>query len=314
MTKKNYASIDIGTNTIRLLILKNPLTKDEEIIVNLVRTARLGKNIQSTCEIPQESIETAKKIFLEYKEIIDVNKVKNLYSAATEGVRKAKNKDEILSIFEDIFLVKPEVITGEREADLLKIANSEFIKVYGQFLLFDVGGGSTEFILESTKKSRFVSIPVGILRIFEKYFKSQLSLDEKEYKIISDKLIEDLKFIIDEFTFEEIPLIGTGGTATTLSCIYKGLKKYNHYKVHHSHIPLEEIEIIFDTVNALDLESRKRLIGMDPDRADILLPGILIIKAIMETLNENKLIISDKGILFGLIYDKIHDLKKKKEH
>ena len=248
--------------------------------------------------------------FKEYFEIIKKNEVQEVIAAATEGVRKAENKDELTKRFEKVFGWFPGVISGEEEAKILKQANLEFTKIYGKFLLFDIGGGSTELIIDSPKDIEVISIPIGVLRLLERYFKNSLKLPEPRLNEIINLLKTEISENASELLNQDIPVIGTGGTVTTLICIYKGLKRYNHLKVHHSHIPVEEIENILDTLNALDLEERREIIGVDPDRADIMIPGILIILAILQLTRQHKLIISDKGMLFGLIYRFIMTGKK----
>ncbi len=309
MKKSKYASIDIGSNTIRLLILEEPLKKEEKILVNQVRTVRLGRNLETEKKIPEERLAAAEKVFHEYNEIIKQHEIITVVSAATESVRKAENKDELLLIFEKVFGFKPEIISGVQEAEVLKEANLEFVKIYGKFLLFDIGGGSTEFITESPKKIKSSSVPIGVLRMLEKYFKGEIRLEEKRYIEIIEEIQNEIRGSLTQVLEDEIPVIGTGGTVTTLICVFKGLKEYNHLKVHHSHIPVEEIEIILDTLNALDLEGRRKLIGVDPDRADILIPGILIVLAVLRLTKQQKLIVSDKGMLFGLIYKYIKENK-----
>lgn len=308
--RKIKAAIDIGTNTIRLLILKNPMTDKEEILVNKVSTVRLGKNIHSTGNISVENLDLAAAALKQYKSDCARFSPGEILAAATEAVRKANNQGILMDKFKEIFGFLPEITSGEEEAEILRFANEEFQDIYGQFILFDIGGGSTEIILESSEHPSFFSIPIGVLRIFEKDFNFRISLDSDAYDKITEEIKKDLGFLESHLPMEYIPVIGTGGTTTTLISIFKGLKEYNHYKVHNSHIPLEEIDIIFQTLNAVDLESRKRIKGMDPERADILLPGILIVRGIMEVLGENKLIVSDKGILFGLIYRSLNPQKE----
>ena len=288
----NYAAIDIGTNSIRLLIAEY---KDGQLnrLVNELRTPRLGDGINNG-EINSKAQARAIKVLQEYKRLID--KYEASYRAvATSAIRDAANQEEFLNKVKKKAQIKIDVIEGSEEAKLSYLGIINGIKKNRKNMLaIDIGGGSTELILGSKDElTEYKSINLGAVRLKENYQQDIKAMQEYAKQIISktavDKNIE--------------MLIGVGGTITTLAAIDQELENYQPEKIQNHKLSLTTVNNIFSYLMGLSLEERKKVTGLEKNRADIIIPGILILIAIMEFFSIKQLRVSDFGILEGIIYN-----------
>ncbi|OCL25729.1 exopolyphosphatase [Orenia metallireducens] len=289
-------AIDIGTNSVRLLIAEqanNGLNK----LVSELRTPRLGEGIHQNGYLKKEAILRTIKVLREYKEIIN-NYNAEVVAIATSAVRDAKNQDIFLKRVKEETGIDIKVIKGTEEARLSYLGVVSAIEdLENQVLVIDIGGGSTEFIFGKYKDiMEFNSINLGAVRLTESYGE-HLKEMKREAK---DMLVDLLK----DKNVEQ--LIGVGGTVTTLVSIREALEVYDYSIVHGSDLSKEEIIQILDDLSSLSLEERKEVIGLDAKRADIILGGIVILLEIMEQSKQDIVKVSDDSILEGVVIDTLN--------
>ncbi len=307
-----FSAIDVGSNTIRLLIGK---IEDNRIIdvYSDRKITRLGNNVGQTGMLQDENIEISIKALREFSYLIEKYGVKYVKAVATSALREASNSDSFIKrVFNDtgIFI---EVISGEKEADLtLKGILSSFSVVERRTLppssafIVDIGGGSTEWIFyQDTYNIDKGSIPVGVIKLAQKFIKtdpiSKSNLNELHNEIVSvlDKLKNKIGQRIDNHT----RFIGTAGTFTTIASIDLELDKYSREKIHLHTLPLTRLHEMSKKLLTLSLEERKKVRGLEPGRADLIIPGILFTISIMEFFKFDNLTISDHGLLEGALMD-----------
>lgn len=304
------ASIDIGTNSMRLLI-----TDYENIFSNrekYVNITRMGGSVDSTGKLSDEAIERniqSLKTFA--KQAKDANATE-IYAMGTSALRDSKNKDVFVKRAKNEAGVDVEIIKGVDEAYLGFMGISAGISIDGYVLMIDIGGGSTELVIgcESSGIVYSKSIDVGALRMTEKFVKHDPPSDGdirlmREY--IEKQLSQEISLIK---SFELKGAVGIGGTATTISAIAQELKVYDTNRVHNSKISGEKIKEILSMILPMTQEGRVNIAGLQPQRADIITAGIVILDEIMTKLSLEEIIISEYDNLEGLIYKKVLEKSK----
>ena len=292
------AGIDIGTNTILMVIGEKYQTGELKFIRNEHSIARLGEGVDKTHLIKPEAIERAKIILTEYKNICDKNNVKYVSASGTSALRDAQNREEVINELSSFIGTEIKVITGEEEARLSYLGTIEDDKLY---TVVDIGGGSTEFITGENKiiKTRH-SISIGAVRLTERYFKQQPA-GISDFQKAETYIIESLNKIKKEDYNGE--LIGVAGTPTTLAAVAQGITKFEKGKVHNFILNYETINNIFNNLKVLTIEGIKGINGIHPDRADIITAGTLILKSIMNFYGIDVIRVSTRGLRYGILIE-----------
>ena len=300
---KRFAAIDIGSNSLLLYIA----VKDEEgnfqPIIDRSEITRLGEGIYKTGLLNPDSMRRSLDVIKEFMEIAQLNNTEGNVAVGTMALRTARNSSEFISEVKNTTGLDIEVISGEEEARLSFIGARQGLEIKdNDILVFDTGGGSTEFILGTGDMIiDKLSINIGAIRITEDYLSkipvSVSALHHAELYISGE--IGDIEKL---FTFGE--LIGIGGNVSNIASVKHNLKVYNSDVVHNSKITNGDLNSQIELFSSKSLEERKRIVGLQPKRADVILAGALIIKVIMEKLKRTSFIVSDKGLRHGLIFDR----------
>lgn len=294
------AAINIGTNTLRLLI---GCVKDDKIIRILTDRVviRLGKNIEKTALISAENCEKSIKYLLKFKEICNKYGVNKVFTVGTSVLRDAKNSEEFIKTVKEKVGFDIKVISGDEEAELTLKGVLSGLSITPKYPIFivDVGGGSTEWIYYNKSVLNKGSINIGSLRLFEKFVKSD---PPSEFEL--NRLIEYIKKEISkEITFggQIETCIVTGGTATSVASIDMQLEQYKGDVVHSHSISLESLKKIYTNIIKIPQSERLKIKGLEIERSDIIISGIAILISIMERINCDSFLISDYGILEGML-------------
>ncbi len=291
------ASIDIGTNTIRLLIvdIQNSNLKliyqDREIV-------RLGEGLIHTGNLQEEPIKRALKTLKKFKACCEKKKVERIVAIATSAVREAKNQEEFLKLVKTETGIEVKVITGEEEAYYTYLGVKYGLNLNEDFLVFDIGGGSTEYICCSSDL-KFKSTRLGVVKLTEAFLKTDPP-EENELSMIKEKIKEELAKLEME-TCKGKTVIGTAGTPTTIAAIDLKLKEYDPQKVHGHKLSLKRIEKIFLKLKSLPSKERLLIPGMEKGREDLIIAGILITIETLKYFESDIMIVSEWGIREGVI-------------
>lgn len=288
------ASIDIGTNSTRLLIA-DKMESGLNIINSKMKITRIGEKIGPEKVLKPEPMKRTLDCLLEYKDICNNLGVDRVTLAATSAVRDAVNKNEFIELVRQKTNWILKVLTGDQEALLsytgvIKGLKGELTKP----LVIDIGGGSTEFIWKpSTVKT--ISLNAGAVRMTEGGY------TEEEIKRILRPAIDGI------LEYKPLSLIGVGGTVTTCAAIDQELTIYDPDKVHGYKMVTQRVRDILVKLQSLDLEKRKKVRGLQPERADIIIAGATILKIILEELRVSEIMVSETDILYGLIYQEVSE-------
>jgi exopolyphosphatase / guanosine-5'-triphosphate,3'-diphosphate pyrophosphatase len=318
------AAIDIGTNSTRLLI--SLAEKSSESIIRFVpilramQITRLGSGLEQSGEISTSNAVLTIEVLKEYQKLLKSHNVSKYRAVGTRVFRQAKNSGEFVK---QVFLetgLDVEIISGSLEAELSftgAIKEFEPYKIFGKakkvlrgcgksknVLVVDIGGGSTEFILGSAEEgtiSYISSIDIGSVILSEKFLPGTIPDDKS--------VAELLQFVEDKVknTIEEISrtgfafMAGLAGTISSLSAIDLEIREYDRKKI-HGHILYKDRAIdIFKRFCSVDLKTRKKIKGLEPARADIIIGGTAILIKILEMLGLESLIVSENDILDGIV-------------
>jgi exopolyphosphatase / guanosine-5'-triphosphate,3'-diphosphate pyrophosphatase len=289
------AVIDIGTNTLLLLIVDDDLHR----VVDLARFGRLGKGLDASGNLAPESIAKSLEICREYRRVMDEHHVTAPAIIATQALREAKNGAEFVTPAQQILGGTIEIIAGAREAELAYTSVAQaFPQLAGTpYVVVDVGGGSTEFIVtDGTRVVSAVSVPIGAVRLTERHLKHDPPTRDEALELEADidRHLAPLALPVD------VPLIGTAGTATTMAAIALALTTYDPDRVTGLRLEPERVIELRDTMLAATTAQRTAMPGVEPQRADVIAAGIAIYARALARLHAPVMITCDRGIRWGL--------------
>ncbi|HNI34230.1 MAG TPA: Ppx/GppA phosphatase family protein [Microthrixaceae bacterium] len=299
-----YGAIDIGTNSVRLLI-GDGSNSDER----LMRITRLGRNVDATGRLDPGGIDDTLAVLREYRGILDRYELAGVRATATSAARDAANREDFFGPATEVLGLVPEVISGEEEAQLSFLgATAELDPLDGPFLVVDIGGGSTEFAVGRSDDAggiRFdggVSIDVGCVRMTERYLVS----DPPDAAELSSCLSvlqlhwDDVRAALPA-AFDAARLVGLAGTVVNMAAVEIGLAAYDRSATHHFVLTKDAAEDVFRTLATETVEDRKHNPGLDVGRADVIVGGACILVSIMRNFGFDECLVSESDILDGLI-------------
>jgi exopolyphosphatase/guanosine-5'-triphosphate,3'-diphosphate pyrophosphatase len=295
------ASIDIGTNSTRVLVAR-PVDGKLDILDRRNTITRLGQNVGATGRLADEAVERTLACLRDYRAILDELGVDRLRVAATSASRDAANRDEFFDAVEEVVGVRPELLSGEDEGRLSFIgATGDLDPALGPFLIVDIGGGSTEFILGTDHVEGVLSVDVGCVRLTEKFLDHDPPLPEELTACISfaEAYLDD---VIREVpgSAEARTLVGLAGTITTVAAVEIGLATYDREAIHHFVLTRDAAEDVFRTLATESRADRIHNPGLEEARADVIVGGCCVLVALFRRFGFDEMIVSEADILDGL--------------
>jgi len=308
MTER-VAAIDIGTNSTRLLVAERgdgsvPLVTVER----LMTITRLGQGVDQRGSLAPEAIERTVSVLAEYRTVMERLGVApgRVRMAATSASRDAANRDVFFDAAEAAVGVRPELLSGNDEASLsFAGATADLDPALGPFLVFDLGGGSTEFILGTTGPEGAIdgelSIDVGCVRLTERFLTTDPPAPEDLTAAISytDAWLEDVQRSFTGLDAVQT-VIGLAGTVSTVAAVEQGLAAYDRDAIHHFRLTKDAAEDVFRTLATEPRSDRIHNPGLEEARADVIVGGCCALVAILRRLAIDEIVCSEADILDGL--------------
>jgi exopolyphosphatase/guanosine-5'-triphosphate,3'-diphosphate pyrophosphatase len=302
------AVVDIGTNSTRLLIA-DVEAGQVHALERRSTVTRLGEGVDSTGRLGEEPMERVFRTLADYRAAIDaLGGAEDAVAVLTSAVRDADNGAEFTATVRERFGLDAKTIPGEEEARLTFVgatSDGAAPSTEGPLLVFDIGGGSTEFIVGSDGELSFrVSTQAGVVRQSERHLHS----DPPEQAGI-DALAQEVRAIIEA----EVPAdvrssvaaaIGVAGTATSAAAIDLELDAYDPDRVNGHTLSLETCEALLERLAALPLEERRAVTGLHPDRAPTIVAGMAIFIEAMRAFGLRSVSVSEHDILHGVALDR----------
>jgi exopolyphosphatase/guanosine-5'-triphosphate,3'-diphosphate pyrophosphatase len=295
------ASIDIGTNTILLLIAEldkgkvNPLVDMETI-------ARLGEGVQKEGVLSKEAMTRGFQTLSQCMQRCRSMDVEKVFAVGTSALREAINASDFLSMIEERLGLTIDVISGEEEAlfSFLSVVRDLGESDKRPTLVVDVGGGSTEFILgKGDRVYGWTSLPLGAVRFTEQFHLSDPVREEEWHRM--EKAIRERLSEIPRVE-EPVNMVAVGGTATTLASVEQGLGIFAVEKIHHFRLTREALRNQILLYRSKTIEERKNIPGLAPARADVIPAGGAILFMAMEELQCPSVLVSCHGVRYGVLY------------
>lgn len=299
------ASIDIGTNTFRILVGEVKDKELKKLYLDRVIT-RLGGGFSKEKRIPEEAAGRAIRVLGGFASILKEYGVAKIRAVATSVVRESINGYEFLERVRRETGIRAEVISGEEEARLTVKGVLKSVSANSEYsVIFDVGGGSTEYVLvEQSEILGLRSTNLGVVHLTERFLEGNMpsksdigAISEEIWDVLSSELSWMSKAYSNDLT-----LIGTAGTPTTLAAIELGLGNYDPDLVNGFVLKKNAALKIFDTLIRIPSEERLRIRGLEKGREDVIIPGALIVLKTMERFSKDEILVSDGGLLEGVAY------------
>ena len=320
------AVIDVGTNSIKLLVA-DVAGHDVRPVLEGSTQTRLGQGLYETHRLQPQAIAQTAAIVAAFAALALKQNVSALRVVATSAARDAKNSDELRAALERVTSLKLEIISGEQEAEwVFRGVTTDPVLAGLPLLILDVGGGSTEFILGSGERTHFQqSYSLGTVRLMEKLPHSDPPVAAELARCrqwLGDFLDREVRPELDPALRREakkdsperglrvrdcetVQLVGTGGTTSILACMEARLKHFDRARIEATRLSWDQVRAQTEHLWQLPLPERKKLIGLPPDRADVILYGVAIYEAMMERFGFAELRVSTRGLRFGVVMESL---------
>ena len=298
MAEPLCASVDMGTNTILMLIGRKGKNGNLEIIKDNHGIARLGENLNNTGKIGGKAVLRAADILKGYRKICDDYGVEKIRICATSAMREASNSDKVREYLSDIIKAEVEIISGNEEARLGYVGAVGFDK---DAALLDIGGGSTELIFGAKGQIQYrKSLKIGSVKLTEQFFPKQPP-SETEFANAGNFIREQLT----SFGNIDKPrqLYAVAGTPTSIASAALGLHQFDWEKVQGYNLSITEVDRVMDIFKTLTAPQITARYGIHRNRADLITAGAIILIESLSYLNTDSVIVSTFGLRYGILKD-----------
>jgi exopolyphosphatase/guanosine-5'-triphosphate,3'-diphosphate pyrophosphatase len=292
----NVAAVDIGTNSVRLLITDG----EGRELERHMRITKLGQGVDVSGALHPDAIARTLVVLTDYGALIEQHGAKRVRAAATSAARDASNREPFFDAAERALHGRPELLSGEEEAQLsFRGATTGVDPALGPFLVVDIGGGSTEFVLGTDAPRALISVALGCVRMTERHLKS-----DPPTRAELDACLADIHGVLGSVsravpTREARTMIGLAGTITSLASMQLGLKNYDASRTHHSRLRRSDVERMFQQLSAATIAERRTLLA-EPKRAEVIAGGAAVLVTILRDFGIDELLVSETDILDGL--------------
>ena len=292
------AAVDCGTNSTRLLIGDGEQTLDRRMHIT-----RMGEGVDSTGRLDPGAVERVLVVLREYREVLDHHGVTRCRVTATSAARDAANREEFFDAAEATLGHRPELLSGPEEGRLsFAGATAELDPADGPFLVVDIGGGSTEFVVGTIEAEAARSCDIGCVRLSEQWIHHDPPLPEELVACLSiteshlDDVVREVSGVSEART-----LVGLAGTVSCAAAVELGLATYDRDRIHHFRLSKEATEDVFRTLATENRAERLANPGMEEERADVIVGGMAILVKVMRQLGFDECLVSESDILDGLV-------------
>ncbi|MFJ8162948.1 exopolyphosphatase [Streptomyces sp. NPDC096136] len=306
------AGIDCGTNSIRLLVADcDPATGELVELDRRMTIVRLGQGVDRTGRLAPEALERTFAACREYAAVIKELGAERVRFVATSASRDAENREDFVRGVLDILGVEPEVISGEQEAEFSFTGATKELTgaahLEKPFLVVDIGGGSTEFVVGEEHVRAARSVDVGCVRMTERHLVVDGEVTDPPTAAQIAAMRADIEAALD-LAAATVPLgeartlVGLAGSVTTVAAIALGLDAYESERIHHSRISYEQVREISGRMLTAPHAERAAIPVMHPGRVDVIGAGALVLLAIMERTGATEVVVSEHDILDGIAW------------
>ena len=306
------AAIDIGSNSVRLLVAEALRGGNYRILDEEREPTRLGRSVSSQGRLDEESMDRTVAALRTFKEIASGYQVTSLRTIATCAVRESRNGPEFCRRVREQVGLEVEVVSGDREARLAFASVQHAFDLTGKnVIMADIGGGSTELVFATGNLIESIfSTPLGAVRLTEQFGLGE-GAEGAAFEQGVERLEEEIAVTLKKRTtrplFAPHFLVGCGGTFTTLAELVMAAKHQLDVPVAGYKVSQAEVRHLLDRLRKMPLRARRGMPGMTPDRADIIIAGLSIVDALLRRFRVNTLVIHTRGVRDGLVREMLDE-------
>ena len=291
-------AVDCGTNSTRLLI-----SDGARSVERVARITRMGEGVDETGRLGSEAVRRVLNVLQEFRVLLDQHRVDQIRMVATSAARDAADSERFFEAAEDVIGVRPELLTGLEEGRLaFEGAAAQLNPADGPFLVLDIGGGSTEFVVGSGSVEAVYSCDVGCVRLTDQWITHDPPLPEELHACLSvmethlDDVVRELPGLGGART-----LVGLAGTVSCVAAVELGIEVYDRDRIHHFELTKQAVEDVFRTLATENRIERVANPGLEEDRADVIIAGVAILAKVMRQLGFSTCLVSEADLLDGLV-------------
>ena len=302
------AALDVGTNTVLMLVAESDRHHRVNRLADLARITRLGRGVDERGRLDPEAAARTLDTIVEFNNQARALGATKILTAATSALRDARDGADFIAQVKNRTGLDLDVISGETEARLNYMAVSHGLRIdpAEKLLIVDIGGGSTELIrADPGVEPLLISLRIGSVRLTERVIRHDPPT-EGEVR----ELYATIDRALDQCDWRHRPdrLVGIAGTVTTVCAVALKLTSYDHTVVHGYRLPMAEVARVTEMFRTLPIAERKRLHGMVEERADVIFAGAAILERVMARFGLDSVTVSDQGIRWGLIWRELERL------
>jgi exopolyphosphatase / guanosine-5'-triphosphate,3'-diphosphate pyrophosphatase len=303
--RPRVAAIDLGTNSIRLLVAEVSVHSGLDELARDMVITRIGKGVDRTGRIDPDALERTVRVLERYCRRARALHAEDIRVGATSAVRDASNRDELEEAVQRNAGSELEVIAGEQEAALSFLGATRNLDAPSPFLVLDIGGGSTEFVVGEAEPRAAISTQMGSVRLTERHVDHDPPTAE-ERRAIERSVEEALDEVEKAVPAREArTLIAVAGTATTVQAIAKDLPAYDPDVLHRTLLSLQQAEQVLERLARMTSPERAALPVMAPGREDVIVAGATILVRVMRRFGFEEALVSETDILDGLALEMV---------
>ena len=292
-------AIDIGTNTVRLLVADVELASltDVERIVEVVG---LGRGVDATRHFDPDRVDQAIAILMTYRDRLRQHGAARIRAVATSATRDAEDGEAFLQRATMALGTRPDLITGVEEAALAFRGATDGLRGETPALVLDPGGGSTEFVFGHDRPEYAVTIDIGSVRLTDRLLPERPAAPDRVEAVAAE--------VAEMFAVVRLPsmparVIGVAGTFTSLAAIALGLTAHDRSLVHGAALSLEELDRLVEHLSGLTVEETAAIPSLDPKRAPVLLGGAIVAGEAVRVSGLQEAFVSESDLLDGIALD-----------
>jgi len=299
------AAIDIGTNSVLLTVAELSPSGALKPVYEAQKITRLGEKTAQTKSLSRENVKKTLTVVSDFQNQAVKLGAGPIWAVGTSALREAKNSGEFIRRLQARTGLELEIISGRKEAELgLKGALIDLKLSRPKIILLDIGGGSTEVTLAKRQKIiKSISLNLGAVRLTEQFFPNNILTPAKLQNLL--EYLSNSWLRLRDWNLTNSQLVGIGGTITTLAALDLSIKRYDSKKVHGYVLSADKVMNFLLQLSSLTLAKRKKLLRLDPARADIIVAGVAILFSFMKTFHFSRIRVSDKGLRWGILVSKL---------
>ncbi len=298
------AFVDIGTNTVLLLLVDVQPNGQFTVLADECHIARLGEGLSKNAVFLPAAQERVITALTHFQNICKTHHCDDFLVVGTAAFRKAQNGADFVKTLWQKTGFAVQIISGEEEARLIaKATLTDFQNLPKPLLTLDIGGGSTEFIVNDNDGTReLFSLPFGAVRLHEEFLQADPP-SEKSLLALRGFIKNEVRTLLQQLQRKPMSMVATAGTPTTVAALLQKLPQYDATRIHKSTIAQTDLETLLAYLVSLPLAERQKIPCLPKGRADVIIAGALILSEVMQAFGFDKTAVSDKGLRHGLLLE-----------